>query len=142
MTFHSTLHLGWMWPANGARVSLFEFRTVFAERFGFAYTLLLLHRKRTDEARAILTVLRDSARTAAFVYREVALEAALSECEWHAGDQQAAFQALNRGFALTRGYGFTREMPLERYVRDARILRIYEGSSEIQRTVIARSVLG
>jgi alkylation response protein AidB-like acyl-CoA dehydrogenase len=40
------------------------------------------------------------------------------------------------------GYGFTREMPLERYVRDARILRIYEGSSEIQRTVIARSVLG
>ena len=39
------------------------------------------------------------------------------------------------------GYGFTREMPLERLVRDARILRIYEGSSEIQRTVIARSVL-
>ena len=39
------------------------------------------------------------------------------------------------------GYGYTREMPLERYVRDARILRIYEGSSEIQRTIIARSVL-
>ena len=39
------------------------------------------------------------------------------------------------------GYDYTREMPLERYVRDARILRIYEGSSEIQRTIIARSVL-
>ena len=40
------------------------------------------------------------------------------------------------------GYGFTRELPLERYVRDARILRIYEGASEVQRTVIARGMVG
>jgi alkylation response protein AidB-like acyl-CoA dehydrogenase len=48
----------------------------------------------------------------------------------------------DRALQIHGGYGFTRELPLERYVRDARILRIYEGSSEIQRTVIARSVLG
>ena len=40
------------------------------------------------------------------------------------------------------GYGYTRDLPLERFVRDARILRIYEGASEIQRTVIARSLVG
>jgi len=40
------------------------------------------------------------------------------------------------------GYGYTKEFPVERHYRDARITEIYEGTSEIQRLVIARSVLG
>jgi len=54
---------------------------------------------------------------------------------------EAAAFITDEALQIHGGYGFTRELPLERYVRDARIMRIYEGSSEIQRTVIARGVL-
>ena len=40
------------------------------------------------------------------------------------------------------GYGYTKEFPLERYYRDAKITEIYEGTSEIQRLVIARDLVG
>jgi alkylation response protein AidB-like acyl-CoA dehydrogenase len=40
------------------------------------------------------------------------------------------------------GMGYSKEMPIERYYRDARITRIYEGTSEVQRMVIARNELG
>ncbi|HXG76827.1 MAG TPA: acyl-CoA dehydrogenase [Gaiellaceae bacterium] len=40
------------------------------------------------------------------------------------------------------GYGYTKEFPVERYYRDAKVTELYEGTSEIQRLVIARHILG
>ncbi len=42
---------------------------------------------------------------------------------------------------LLGGYGYTREFPVERYMRDAKITQIYEGTNQIQRVVIARNLL-
>jgi len=40
------------------------------------------------------------------------------------------------------GYGYTTEYPVEKLMRDAKLLQIYEGTSQIQRIVIARNLLG
>jgi alkylation response protein AidB-like acyl-CoA dehydrogenase len=40
------------------------------------------------------------------------------------------------------GYGYSKEYPVERYYRDARVTTIYEGTSEVQRIVIANNVIG
>ncbi len=50
----------------------------------------------------------------------------------------AAYQALQ----IHGGYGYIKEFPVERYYRDARVFTIYEGTSEIQRKVIANGVIG
>jgi alkylation response protein AidB-like acyl-CoA dehydrogenase len=54
---------------------------------------------------------------------------------------EAAGRITDKAIQIHGGYGYSREMPLERYARDARIMRIYEGSSEIQRNIIARGLL-
>jgi alkylation response protein AidB-like acyl-CoA dehydrogenase len=54
---------------------------------------------------------------------------------------EAANTACYEAMQIFGGYGYTREYPLERYSRDARITTIYEGTSEIQRMIIARDIL-
>lgn len=46
-----------------------------------------------------------------------------------------------RAVAIYGGYGYSREYPVERYYRDARVTTIYEGTSEIQRIVISKNIL-
>jgi len=54
---------------------------------------------------------------------------------------EAATRACHRAVQIHGGYGYTREFPVERYLRDAKLCEIGEGTSEVQRTVIARELL-
>jgi alkylation response protein AidB-like acyl-CoA dehydrogenase len=55
---------------------------------------------------------------------------------------EAAIRCANRAIQIHGGYGYTRDYPVERFLRDAKLCEIGEGTSEIQRLVIARSVVG
>ncbi len=54
---------------------------------------------------------------------------------------EKANQACYSALQLLGGYGYIKEFPLERYARDVRITSIYEGTSEIQRVIIAKALL-
>ncbi|WP_044875111.1 acyl-CoA dehydrogenase family protein [Pseudomonas sp. LFM046] len=54
---------------------------------------------------------------------------------------EAAGFITDAALQLHGGYGYIRDLPLERFVRDARILRIFEGTSEVQKIIISRAVL-
>ena len=54
---------------------------------------------------------------------------------------EAAGRAADSAVQIHGGYGFCKEYAVERYYRDVRVTRIYEGTSEIQRMVIARQLL-
>jgi alkylation response protein AidB-like acyl-CoA dehydrogenase len=55
---------------------------------------------------------------------------------------EAATRACNKALQIHGGYGYTREYQVERHLRDAKLCEIGEGTSEVQRMVIARHVLG
>ena len=65
-------------------------------------------------------------------------EAAMAK--YYASD--VAMKAAIEGVQIFGGYGYTKEYPAERHMRDAKICQIYEGTNEIQRVVVARKLLG
>ncbi len=68
---------------------------------------------------------------------EFSKEAAMAKC--YAAD--VAMQVTTDAVQVMGGYGYTREYPVEKMMRDAKIMQIYEGTNQIQRLVIANKIL-
>ena len=54
---------------------------------------------------------------------------------------EVAVDATRMGVQIHGGYGYTKAYPIERFYRDAKVCEIYEGTSEVQRMVIAKSLI-
>jgi alkylation response protein AidB-like acyl-CoA dehydrogenase len=103
------------------------------------------------EHQAIQWMLADS-RTELDAARLLALRAASLKQAGRPFSQEAAMAKLyaseaagrvcDRALQVHGGYGYVQEYDVERHYRDVRVSRIYEGTSEIQRLVISRGVLG
>ena len=65
-------------------------------------------------------------------------EAAIAKC--YASD--IAMEVASEAIQMFGGYGYSREYPVEKLLRDAKIFQIFEGSNEIQRIVVANNTIG
>lgn len=57
-------------------------------------------------------------------------------------NSELAMNVTTKAVQMFGGYGYTRDYPVERMMRDAKITEIYEGTSEIQRVVISNNIIG
>jgi alkylation response protein AidB-like acyl-CoA dehydrogenase len=64
-------------------------------------------------------------------------EASMAKCFAADSAMKVAIDAVQ----IFGGYGYTREFPVERYMRDAKIMQISEGTNQIQRLIIAKELL-
>ena len=55
---------------------------------------------------------------------------------------EMCYDVVNMGLQVFAGYGYSREYPLEKLLRDARIYSIFEGTNQVQRQVIGKTLLG
>ena len=69
---------------------------------------------------------------------ELTMMGAMAKC--FASD--AAMSVTTDAVQLFGGYGYTKDFPVERFMRDAKITQIYEGTNQVQRVVIAKGLLG
>jgi alkylation response protein AidB-like acyl-CoA dehydrogenase len=99
-------------------------------QFMLADMAMQVHASRLMVYHAAALVDRGATRTS--------LESSMAKC--FASD--TAMKVATDAVQIHGGYGYTREYPVERFMRDAKITQIYEGTNQIQRTVVAREIVG
>ena len=128
---------------GGARASLEAAKTYMQERKQFG--------KKLAEFQALQFKLADMATdleaARLMLYRAAAaLDAGNPEATQHCAMAKrfatdAGFQIVNEALQIHGGYGYIREYPIERYLRDLRVHQILEGTNEIMRLIVARRLL-
>ena len=128
---------------GGAQAALLRARNYLHERQQFGKPLAAfqaLQFKLADMATNLVAA-RQMVRLGAFKLDSGDPEATLHCAMAKRFATDACFDVVNEALQLHGGYGYIREYPLERYVRDLRVHQILEGTNEIMRLIIARRLL-
>mgnify|MGYP005845462687 FL=1 len=128
---------------GGAQAALLRARNYMHEREQFGQALAgfqALQFKLADMATNLVAA-RQMVRLAAYRLDQGDNEATLHCAMAKRFATDACFDVCNEALQLHGGYGYIREYPLERYVRDLRVHQILEGTNEIMRLIVARRLL-
>ncbi|HKK57701.1 acyl-CoA dehydrogenase family protein [Marinobacter sp.] len=128
---------------GGAQAALLRARNYMHERQQFGQALAgfqALQFKLADMATNLVAA-RQMVRLAAYRLDQGNNEATLHCAMAKRFATDACFEVCNEALQLHGGYGYIREYPLERYVRDLRVHQILEGTNEIMRLIMARRLL-
>jgi len=124
--------------ALDAAVGYTKERKQFGQRIGDFQGIQFMLADMAIQVHAARLMVQHAARQVDGGIRGNSYEASMAKC-W-AGD--AAMKVATDAVQVFGGYGYTREFPVERFMRDAKIMQIYEGTNQIQRLIIARELLG
>ena len=128
---------------GGAQAALLRARNYMHEREQFGKPLAAfqaLQFKLADMATNLVAA-RQMVRLGAFKLDNTDPEATLHCAMAKRFATDACFEVVNEALQLHGGYGYIREYPLERYLRDLRVHQILEGTNEIMRLIVARRLL-
>jgi alkylation response protein AidB-like acyl-CoA dehydrogenase len=113
-------------------------RRQFGQRIGDFQGIQFMLADMAMQVHAARLMIHHAARQVDAGFSGNTYEASMAKC-WAA---DAAMKVTTDAVQVFGGYGYTREFPVERFMRDAKIMQIYEGTNQIQRVVIARELLG